>query len=207
MLHKNIASYVRIVSTLFHLTFGLRENYKINKTSTGATWLIEAMGNSCVLSFLGVPVAGADSRLYPSIRDSNSSIIFQMLTVSVYVRNRGHNKHSAKQFILIIATSKKQLARMLQELADATAQVGFGLHAGKTKVLSNVAEECRKGDKFIEVRGRKVEILARMETTMYLGWALSFEATQDKGETPSHQHCLVEVYGDEAGAMLQEVFS
>ena len=57
---------------------------------------------------------------------------------------------------------------MLQELADATAQVDLGLHAGKTKVLFNVAEEYSKEDKIIQVGGRKVEILARTESTMYL---------------------------------------
>ena len=45
VLQKGLASYVRIDNTLFQLTDELFEEYKKNKPSIGATWLIAAIGN------------------------------------------------------------------------------------------------------------------------------------------------------------------
>ena len=81
--------------------------------------------------------------------------------------------------LLIIATSKRQLAKMLQELVDVVGRVGLVMHAGKTKILTNVNNEHRSGQKHILINGQQVDVLPREASTMYLGWALSFEATHD----------------------------
>ena len=69
--------------------------------------------------------------------------------------------------LLIIATSKRQLAKMLQELVDAVGRVGLVMHAGKTKILTNVNNEHRSGQKHILINGQQVDVLPREASTMY----------------------------------------
>ena len=55
--------------------------------------------------------------------------------------------------LLVIATSKRQLTRMLKELEEAVEDVGLILHAGKTKILTNTLDEHRKGEQCVMVKG------------------------------------------------------
>lgn len=81
--------------------------------------------------------------------------------------------------LLLIASTKRQLTRMLKELMEAVNRVGLVMHPGKTKILTNVGYEHWHGSEFVMVNDDKVEILKPEASTMYLGWALCFEATQD----------------------------
>ena len=78
--------------------------------------------------------------------------------------------------VLLVATSKRQLTIMLAELMEAVSKLGLVLHAGKTKILTNVTNE---NSDYIIVKGQEVEGLKKEQSTMYLGWSLSLEATQD----------------------------
>ena len=44
--------------------------------------------------------------------------------------------------ILILASSRRQLQHMMQDLIDAAHEGGLSIHLGKTKVLSNNFENC-----------------------------------------------------------------
>lgn len=81
--------------------------------------------------------------------------------------------------LLLIASTKRQLTRMLKELMEAVSRVGLAMHPGKTKILTNVGNEHWPGSEFVMVNDDKIDILQREASTMYLGWALCFEATQD----------------------------
>ena len=68
---------------------------------------------------------------------------------------------------------------MLKELMEAVNRVGLVMHLGKTEILTNVGYAHWHGSEFVMVNDDKVEILKPEASTMYLGWALCFEATQD----------------------------
>ena len=55
------------------------------------------------------------------------------------------------------------------------------MHARKTKILSNINNEQRTGQQHIMVNDQKVDVLPRVALTMYFGWALEFEETNDTG--------------------------
>ena len=68
--------------------------------------------------------------------------------------------------VLLVASSKEQLQKMLCEFKKSTEKVRHRKHPGKTKILSNQSSNTRKE---IEVGKIKVEILTREESTNYLG--------------------------------------
>jgi hypothetical protein len=53
--------------------------------------------------------------------------------------------------LLLIASTKRQLTRMLKELMEAVSRVGLVMHLGKTKILTNVGNEHRPGSEFVIV--------------------------------------------------------
>jgi hypothetical protein len=77
--------------------------------------------------------------------------------------------------ILLLAPSKRQLKRMLQDLADVTAKVGLEIHMGKTSVLCNVPDAKRSGPDTMRVNEEEVKVLPFAESAMYLGREFSFE--------------------------------
>ena len=80
--------------------------------------------------------------------------------------------------LLLIATSKKQAADMLQDLIDEASLVGLQVHSGKTKILSNgIGPHTR--EKMVSLSTGDVQILAPNESTMYLGRLLNLRATQE----------------------------
>jgi hypothetical protein len=81
--------------------------------------------------------------------------------------------------VVLVAGTKDQLQRMLQELHECTSKVGLQIHWGKTKCLSNLVDHERDGDGAVEVDGRPVQVLKYMESTMYLGRALCFGELHD----------------------------
>ena len=61
---------------------------------------------------------------------------------------------------------------MLCEFKRSTEKVGLRTHPGKTKILSNQSSDTRKE---IETDDIKVEIMAREESTKYLGQMITFQ--------------------------------
>ena len=60
--------------------------------------------------------------------------------MGIYLRDQDHNCLTNLRFaddVLLFATSKEQLQKMIYEFKESTEKVGFRIHPGKTKVLSN----------------------------------------------------------------------
>ena len=64
--------------------------------------------------------------------------------------------------VLLFASSKKQLSKMLCDFKRSTEKLGLRIHPGKTKILSNQSSNSRKE---IEIDNIKVEMLTREEST------------------------------------------
>ena len=74
--------------------------------------------------------------------------------------------------VLLFASSKEHLQKMLCKLKRSREKVGLRIHPGKTKLLSNQSLNIRKE---IEIDDIKVEILTREESTKYLGQLITFQ--------------------------------
>ena len=68
--------------------------------------------------------------------------------------------------VLLFATAKEQLHKMMCDFKRSTEKVGLKIHPGKTKILSIQSSSTRKE---MEIDNIKVEILTREESTKYLG--------------------------------------
>jgi hypothetical protein len=67
--------------------------------------------------------------------------------------------------VLLLASTKSQLERMLEDLIAAMSRKGLSMHAGKTKILTNQTS----GGGSLNASGNYIDILAPEESTMYLG--------------------------------------
>ena len=74
--------------------------------------------------------------------------------------------------MLLFASSKEQLQKMLCEFKRSTEKVGLRIHPGKTKNLGNQSLNIRKE---IDIDDIKVEILTREERTTYLSQMITFQ--------------------------------
>eukprot|EP00973_Karenia_brevis_P011296 1528814-Karenia_brevis.AAC.1 len=75
--------------------------------------------------------------------------------------------------ILLLAPTKYQLQHMLQDLSKAVAEVGLEMHAGKTKIITNISDEGRRGERAVILQGKKIDILNYVDAVSYLGRSLS----------------------------------
>eukprot|EP00973_Karenia_brevis_P025244 3482036-Karenia_brevis.AAC.1 len=78
--------------------------------------------------------------------------------------------------ILILAATKYQATRMLEDLVIASRQVGLEVHMGKTKFLTNVVSA---GGGRIKIFDKSVDILPIHGSTEYLGRRLCFGELHD----------------------------
>ena len=76
--------------------------------------------------------------------------------------------------VMLFATSKEQIRKMLCEFKKATEKVGLRIHPDKTKILSNQSTINSDTKKHIEVGDMSIEILTRNESVKYLGQRISF---------------------------------
>jgi len=75
--------------------------------------------------------------------------------------------------ILLVASSKGDVGKMLRQLAQEASKYGLKLHMGKTKVLTTCHLPSYK--RKIEVNGEVVEVLQPDEAEKYLGCKLCME--------------------------------
>ena len=95
--------------------------------------------------------------------------------MGIYLSDNDHDCLTNMRFaddVLLFATSKEQLQKILCEFKRSTEKVGLRIHPGKTKILSNQSSDIRKE---IEIDDMKVEILTRGESTKYLGQMITFQ--------------------------------
>ena len=76
--------------------------------------------------------------------------------------------------VMLFATSKEQIRKMMCEFKKATEKVGLRIHPDKTKILSNQSTINSDTKKHIEVDDMSIEILTRNESVKYLGQRISF---------------------------------
>ena len=76
--------------------------------------------------------------------------------------------------VMLFATSKEQIQKMMCEFKKATEKVGLRIHPDKTKILSNQSTINSDTKKHIEVDDMSIEILTRNESVKYLGQRISF---------------------------------
>ena len=81
--------------------------------------------------------------------------------------------------VLVIAESESQLRTMLEQLVEETERIGLELHMGKTKVMTTETTGEGKQQKAMKVKGSKIEILRKEESTMYLGRLLNIVNLHD----------------------------
>ena len=80
--------------------------------------------------------------------------------------------------ILLLATSRRQLKQMLQDVIAATRDVGLELHPVKTKILR--MDNCHsRSSPPVLVDGLRIEVLSKDGSATYLGRLLSAHDTQD----------------------------
>ena len=76
--------------------------------------------------------------------------------------------------VMLFATSKEQLRKMLCEFKKVTEKVCLRIHPDKTKILSNQSTINSDTKKELEVEDMKIEILTRNESVKYQGQKISF---------------------------------
>ena len=76
--------------------------------------------------------------------------------------------------VLLLASSKEQLRKMLYEFKKSTEKVGLGIHPERTKILSNYSIINSDTKKEPETEDMNIEILTRSESVKYLGQKISF---------------------------------
>jgi hypothetical protein len=80
--------------------------------------------------------------------------------------------------LLLIASTKRQLKSMVEDLITAAASVGLEIHGDKTKILTNEhIKELR--EKTIKVGSVSIDVLPVDGTTKYLGRLLSLSNFHD----------------------------
>lgn len=71
----------------------------------------------------------------------------------------------------MIVSSRAELQKMLQELAEEAEKAGLEIHFGETEVLATVADDSRHGKVF--VKGEEIEIVPYNGQAAHLGRSLS----------------------------------
>ena len=75
--------------------------------------------------------------------------------------------------VMLFATSKEQLRKMLCEFKKATEKVGIRIHPDKTKILSNQNTMNSNTKKHLQVDGMSIEVLTKNESAKYFGQKIS----------------------------------
>ena len=76
--------------------------------------------------------------------------------------------------VMLFATSKEQIRKMMCEFKKATEKVGLRIHPDKTKILSNQSNTNSDTKRYIKIGEMSIEILTRNESVKYLGQRISF---------------------------------
>ena len=82
--------------------------------------------------------------------------------------------------VLLFASTKEQLQKMLCDFKHRTEKVGLEIHPAKTKILSSQSWNSRKE---IEIDNIKVEILTKEESTTYLGQMVTFRPSTNTNKS------------------------
>ena len=87
--------------------------------------------------------------------------------MGIYLRDTDYDCLTNPRFaddVLLLASSKEQLRKMLYESKKSTEKVGLRIHPEKTKTLSNQSIINSGTKKILEIEDMKIEILTRSES-------------------------------------------
>ena len=96
--------------------------------------------------------------------------------MGIYLSDHDHDCLTNLRFaddVMLFATSKEQIRKMLCEFKKATEKVGLRIHPDKTKILSNQSTINSDTKKHLEVDDMNIETLTRNESVIYLGQRIS----------------------------------
>ena len=88
--------------------------------------------------------------------------------MGIYLSNNGHDCLTNMRFaddVLLFATSKEQLQKMVRELKRSTEKVGLRIHPGKTKILSNQSSDTRKDIEIDDIKSRNTDKRRKHDNT------------------------------------------
>ena len=91
--------------------------------------------------------------------------------MEIYLIDNDHDCLTNLRFaddVLLFASSKEQVQKMLCEFKKSTEKVGLRIHPEKTNILSNQINLNSDTKKEMEVDDIKIEILTRGESVRYL---------------------------------------
>ena len=91
--------------------------------------------------------------------------------MGIHLSDQDHDCFTNLRFaddVLLFATSKEQLQKMMYEFKESTEKVGLRIHPGKTKVLSNQSSTSPDSKKEMQIGDVKIEILTRSESVRIL---------------------------------------
>ena len=97
--------------------------------------------------------------------------------MGIYLSDHDHDCLTNLRFaddVLLFATSKEQLQKMLCDFKKSTEKVGLRIHPEKTKILSNQRSLSSDTKKEMQVDNIRIEILTRGESVRYLGQMITF---------------------------------
>ena len=100
--------------------------------------------------------------------------------MGIYLSDNDHDCLTNLRFaddVLLFASSKEQLQRMLCEFKRSTEKVGLRIHPEKKKILSNrsnLSSDTQK-EMEMEVDDINIETLTRRESVRYLGRMITFQ--------------------------------
>ena len=97
--------------------------------------------------------------------------------MGIYLSDHNHDCLTNLRFaddVMLFATSKEQILKMMCEFKKAIEKVGLRIHPDKTKILSNQSTINSNKKRHIKVGEMSIEILTRNESVKYLGQRISF---------------------------------
>ena len=97
--------------------------------------------------------------------------------MGIYLSDHDHDCLTNLRFaddVMLFATSKEQIRKMLCGFKKTTEKVGLRIHPDKTKILSNQSTINSDTKEHLEVDDMNIEILTRNESVKYLGQRISF---------------------------------
>ena len=97
--------------------------------------------------------------------------------MGIYLSDHDHDCLTNLRFVddvMLFATSKEQIRKMMCDFKKATEKVGLRIHPDKTKILSNQSTINSDTKRFIKVGEMSIEILKKNESVKYLGQRISF---------------------------------
>ena len=101
--------------------------------------------------------------------------------MGIYLSDHDHDCLTNLRFaddVMLFATSKEQIRKMMCEFKKATEKVGLRIHPDKTKILSNQSTINSDIKKHFEVDDMSIEILTRNESVKCLGQRISYYQLQ-----------------------------